>query len=229
MFRSRLFTTRSTRPRRSCRRRARVKCSTRRHAACRRRRHAAIGLVATYARWKGQDVFLEAASRLRRSNSGLSVRFYVVGGADLSNGRIAVFAGRALCSGAVARCCGSGWFRPVSGFTGRGVSSPRHRRSREHAAGAVRADDRRGDGLRASGHRVERRRGERAVHRWRRCAGCQAGRCGCAVRGYRAACRIPGTAQGAGSGGAGNGGAAISRKQPRRELVELYHRVHKRR
>jgi glycosyltransferase involved in cell wall biosynthesis len=36
-----------------------------------------VGLVATYARWKGQDVFLEAAARLPRA---APVRFYVVGG-----------------------------------------------------------------------------------------------------------------------------------------------------
>ena len=36
------------------------------------------GLVATYARWKGQDVFLEAARRVAAAVPG--VRFYVVGG-----------------------------------------------------------------------------------------------------------------------------------------------------
>jgi glycosyltransferase involved in cell wall biosynthesis len=38
-----------------------------------------IGLVATYARWKGQDVFLQAAHDMRRSGF-TGVRFYVVGG-----------------------------------------------------------------------------------------------------------------------------------------------------
>jgi glycosyltransferase involved in cell wall biosynthesis len=37
-----------------------------------------VGLVATYARWKGQDVFLQAAARLARE--ALPVRFYLVGG-----------------------------------------------------------------------------------------------------------------------------------------------------
>jgi glycosyltransferase involved in cell wall biosynthesis len=37
-----------------------------------------LGLVATYARWKGQEVFLEAAARLLREPS-LPVRFYLVG------------------------------------------------------------------------------------------------------------------------------------------------------
>ncbi|MBV9125364.1 MAG: glycosyltransferase family 4 protein [Planctomycetes bacterium] len=39
-----------------------------------------IGLVATYARWKGQDLFLEAAARLTREQAGPKLRFYVVGG-----------------------------------------------------------------------------------------------------------------------------------------------------
>jgi glycosyltransferase involved in cell wall biosynthesis len=36
-----------------------------------------VGLVATFARWKGQDLFLEAASRLAPD---LPCRFYIVGG-----------------------------------------------------------------------------------------------------------------------------------------------------
>lgn len=38
-----------------------------------------IGLVATYARWKGQEVFLEAAAALLRERPALPVRFYLVG------------------------------------------------------------------------------------------------------------------------------------------------------
>lgn len=38
-----------------------------------------VGLVATYARWKGHDVFLEAAALLTRQVPGLPVRFYLVG------------------------------------------------------------------------------------------------------------------------------------------------------
>jgi glycosyltransferase involved in cell wall biosynthesis len=37
-----------------------------------------LGLVATYARWKGQEVFLQAAARLLREPT-LPVRFYLVG------------------------------------------------------------------------------------------------------------------------------------------------------
>lgn len=39
-----------------------------------------VGLVATYARWKGQDVFLEAAARVRTERPDAPLRFYVVGG-----------------------------------------------------------------------------------------------------------------------------------------------------
>ncbi len=39
-----------------------------------------VGLVATYARWKGQDVFLAAAARLVHDDPAFPVRFYVIGG-----------------------------------------------------------------------------------------------------------------------------------------------------
>jgi glycosyltransferase involved in cell wall biosynthesis len=39
-----------------------------------------VGLVATYATWKGHDLFLEAAARALASLRGQRVRFYVVGG-----------------------------------------------------------------------------------------------------------------------------------------------------
>jgi glycosyltransferase involved in cell wall biosynthesis len=38
-----------------------------------------VGLVATYATWKGQEVFLDAARTIRRQG-GESMRFYVIGG-----------------------------------------------------------------------------------------------------------------------------------------------------
>jgi glycosyltransferase involved in cell wall biosynthesis len=39
-----------------------------------------VGLVATYARWKGHDVFLKAAAQLLQQKPGLPVRFYLIGG-----------------------------------------------------------------------------------------------------------------------------------------------------
>jgi glycosyltransferase involved in cell wall biosynthesis len=39
-----------------------------------------IGLVATYARWKGHDLFLRAAARALATDPGLPVRFCVIGG-----------------------------------------------------------------------------------------------------------------------------------------------------
>lgn len=40
-----------------------------------------VGLVATFARWKGHDVFLQASARVIRNCPNLNVRFYIVGGA----------------------------------------------------------------------------------------------------------------------------------------------------
>jgi glycosyltransferase involved in cell wall biosynthesis len=39
-----------------------------------------IGLLATYARWKGHDVFLKAAAQLLRDAPRAPVRFYIIGG-----------------------------------------------------------------------------------------------------------------------------------------------------
>jgi glycosyltransferase involved in cell wall biosynthesis len=39
-----------------------------------------VGLVATYARWKGHDLFLEAAARIVREHPDASIRFYLIGG-----------------------------------------------------------------------------------------------------------------------------------------------------
>lgn len=39
-----------------------------------------IGMLATYARWKGQDVFIRAADLARRQAPQLKLRFYIVGG-----------------------------------------------------------------------------------------------------------------------------------------------------
>jgi glycosyltransferase involved in cell wall biosynthesis len=39
-----------------------------------------VGLVATYARWKGQDLLLRAVSRLAAESPDIAVRFYIIGG-----------------------------------------------------------------------------------------------------------------------------------------------------
>lgn len=39
-----------------------------------------FALVATYARWKGHELFIEAAGRLQAAHPGVPLRFYVVGG-----------------------------------------------------------------------------------------------------------------------------------------------------
>ncbi|MGH7330580.1 MAG: glycosyltransferase family 4 protein, partial [Polyangiaceae bacterium] len=40
-----------------------------------------VGLLATFARWKGQDVFLEAAKLVRERAPDLAIRFFIVGSA----------------------------------------------------------------------------------------------------------------------------------------------------
>ncbi|MFQ4146223.1 glycosyltransferase family 4 protein [Chlorogloeopsis sp. ULAP02] len=40
-----------------------------------------VGLVATFARWKGHDIFLAAAARILKAHPELNVRFCIVGGA----------------------------------------------------------------------------------------------------------------------------------------------------
>ena len=39
-----------------------------------------VGIVATYARWKGQDLFLQAARRVIERNLAVAIRFYIIGG-----------------------------------------------------------------------------------------------------------------------------------------------------
>lgn len=39
-----------------------------------------VGLIATYARWKGQDLFLDAISRIEPTPNSSDVRFFIVGG-----------------------------------------------------------------------------------------------------------------------------------------------------
>jgi glycosyltransferase involved in cell wall biosynthesis len=39
-----------------------------------------VGLLASYARWKGHDLFIQAAARVTRDAPELNVRYYVVGG-----------------------------------------------------------------------------------------------------------------------------------------------------
>lgn len=39
-----------------------------------------VGLIATYARWKGQDVFLDAIAGIPVSSDGAEVRYFIVGG-----------------------------------------------------------------------------------------------------------------------------------------------------
>jgi glycosyltransferase involved in cell wall biosynthesis len=39
-----------------------------------------VGMVATYARWKGQEIFFQAAAKILRNLPGFPVQFYLIGG-----------------------------------------------------------------------------------------------------------------------------------------------------
>jgi len=54
-----------------------------------------VGLVATYAHWKGHHIFLAAAARLARASAAIGTRFYVIGGP--------IYVTRAQCTEAALR------------------------------------------------------------------------------------------------------------------------------
>ena len=104
-----------------------------------------VGLVATFAQWKGHAVFLDALARLRgRAN----VRGYVVGDA-IYDTDASQFSREQLRAQAEALGLGD-----TVGFTGKvddvsvGAACARRRGAREHRARAFRSRHRRGDGLR---------------------------------------------------------------------------------
>lgn len=55
-----------------------------------------FGLVATYAKWKGHHLFIEAAQRLLAGHPHASARFYVIGGPIYATGGSQVSAGELL-------------------------------------------------------------------------------------------------------------------------------------
>ena len=113
------------------------------------------GLIATYARWKGQDLFMMAIGRVQ---SVRPARFYIVGG-PIYKTKGSQFSEQELPK--AGRRTGSGrssGIRAVSGGNGRRVPAARRGDTRQYTSGAVRSDDRRGDGLQPPGGRGERRR-----------------------------------------------------------------------
>ena len=123
-----------------------------------------VGLVATFARWKGHEVFLRRSAAFpadcRSAATSSAVRCTIPLAASTpwtSCRRSRIDWTRRthrLCRVSAARA---------------GDARARHGRSRQHAAGAVRAGDRRGNGLRPRGHheRVGRGRGGRRCRRGR--------------------------------------------------------------
>ena len=119
-----------------------------------------VGLVATFARWKGHEVFLRALAALPAT---VLVRGYIIGapvyqtrGSQYSMAELRAMASQLGLAGRV-------------GFTGfvddvsRRDARAGHRGACEHSAGAVRPVDNRGDGRRPPGDREPRgrRRGNR--------------------------------------------------------------------
>ena len=114
-----------------------------------------VGLVATYARWKGQDLFIESDQPAPVCSSDT---FLYRRGADLQDDGITVFGrGASGVGGRTGRGRSSG-VHTVSGRDGRRVPGAGRRSSREYKSGAIWPDDRRSDGLQPPGHRVEHRR-----------------------------------------------------------------------
>ena len=79
-----------------------------------------IGLVATYANWKGQDVFLDALARL--APTGPPVRGYVIGGPIYATRGISVHTPRARAPCKRERARRSGRIHRISKRPGRRVS-----------------------------------------------------------------------------------------------------------
>ena len=97
-----------------------------------------IGLPATFARWKGHDVFLEAVALLERDD----LRAYVIGG-PMSQDRPEPVGSRGpSLDGCLARSPVAHWVHWFSPRHARRLSRTRRRRAREHPAGAVRLSSR---------------------------------------------------------------------------------------
>ena len=123
-----------------------------------------VGLVATYATWKGQDVFLEAAEQVARELPDLPLRFFIVGGpiyqtrgSQWSEGEL-----RTLRCGTSGP--GTGGVYRLSVRSGPGLPGARSGRACQHASRAVRSHDRRGHGLRPACYRLGGGRRRGTVH-----------------------------------------------------------------
>ncbi len=157
-----------------------------------------VGLVATYARWKGHDVFLDAAARLARERPE-QPRFYIVGGPVYAT-RGSQFSEEELRAEAAARGIASrvgfiGFQRDVADVY-RALDVVIHASTRPEPFG------RRGPGRRRGGivHRRPRR-GRGAAQRRRRAGG-----------GGRRAARRPTEAAAPGGASPPHGGRSLRRR-----------------
>ncbi len=139
-----------------------------------------IGLVATYARWKGHALFLEAAARTLAETPDVPLRFFLVGGPSLPDDRLSAHPRRARGRGGRLGLAGRVGFVPFTRDTApvyRSLDVVVHASTR---ARAVRPHRGRGDGLWPAGGRERRGRRARAVHRRGRRARLPSRECGCA-------------------------------------------------
>ena len=150
-----------------------------------------VGLVATFARWKGHDVFLDAAARIAADRP---CRFYIVGGPIYRSAGSQVAprscAARAEALGLGGRVGFAGHQAdPAAALAGARRGGPR-----EHPARAVRPGDRRGDGLRPRGGRRSATAARPSCSTTADRPGCRPGRPGGPGRRDRPADRRPGLA-----------------------------------
>ena len=136
-----------------------------------------VGLVATYAKWKGHLTFLDAALLLAKSDPVLPVRWFIIGGPIYQT--TAQFSDMEASETAVSDrgLSRSDRIHPISTKPGRCVSRTRYRRSRFHSAGTIRLDRFGGNGLWQTGRGVRGGRSNRVVHRRTRRAWCESRQC----------------------------------------------------
>ena len=118
-----------------------------------------VGLIATYANWKGQDVFIDALAQLPAC-----VRGYIVGGPIYSTAG-SQFTRTELQQRVESKRTGRAhWVRALPAGSGRRLPRTGRGRSCQHAQRAVRADHCRGDELWQATRGGGRWRGDRTVY-----------------------------------------------------------------
>ncbi len=127
-----------------------------------------FGLVATYARWKGHRLFIEAAGQVCNARPDLPLAVLRSGWANLQNTRFPSARLRAPRARSFSGYRVALRARSLSGRHCSRVPSLECRRAREHPTRAVWPHHRRSHGLRTPRDRCARRRSHRALRRRRK-------------------------------------------------------------